>query len=180
MKVKMMAMMVLAWMMSWALPVAAGDLELRSPAFADGGRIPLRYVMPAAGGNNLSLALTWTGVPDRARSLALSVVDPHPVANNWLHWLVVDIPPEVGGLKEGASGRSMPRGCRELLNSFGFRGYGGPQPPRGTGDHPYVVTLYALDRDRLAIGDQAGLEGFLRAVRGHVLEKATLTGYFGR
>jgi hypothetical protein len=180
MRVGFSGIAVIAGIVLGALQAVAGDLDLRSSAFSDGGRIPLRYVMPAAGGNNVSIPLEWNGVPPRARSLALTIVDPHPVARNWLHWLVIHIPPDVKELREGASGRAMPQGCRELVNSYGFRGYGGPQPPPGTGDHPYVVTLYALDTDRLDLNDQAGLEGFWRAVQGRVLKKATLTGYFGR
>lgn len=155
-------------------------MELTSGAFADKGKIPLQYVMPGAGGQNISLPLSWSEVPPGAKSLALAIVDPHPVARNWVHWLVINLPAADGGLQEGASGRAMPAGARELLNSFGEQGYGGPQPPRGTGDHPYVITLYALNVAHLDLPPQTSLEAFRQALEGKILATSTLTGMFGR
>ena len=108
------------------------------------------------------------------------MVDPHPVANNWVHWLVVGLPKDSAAIPEGASGRKMPQGGQELNNSFGAAGYGGPQPPRGSGDHPYVFTLYALSVPNVEIGKSAGLAAFKQALEGKILATATLTGYFGR
>ncbi len=155
-----------------------GKMQLTSPAFKDGERIPVQYTMPAAGGRNTSIPLDWTGAPPGTGSFALSIVDPHPVARNWVHWLVIDIPPDAGSLAEGASGRGMPTGAVELRNSFGKIGYGGPQPPKGSGRHPYVITIYALDADRLGLGANTGLSAFKEALTGKVLAEATLTGYY--
>jgi Raf kinase inhibitor-like YbhB/YbcL family protein len=74
----------------------------------------------------------------------------------------------------------MPPGAVELKNSFGDLGYGGPQPPRGTGDHPYVVTLYALKVDKLDLPVNTSLAALQKALEGQVLAAATITGYFGR
>ena len=155
-------------------------MEITSSAFTDKGTIPIKYVMPGAGGKNVSLPLSWSNVPAGTKSLALSIVDPHPVANNWVHWLVINIPPETKGLSEGASRKSMPAGAVELKNSFGEMGYGGPQPPKGSGDHPYVVTLYALSAPKLDISGQTSLAAFKKALDGKILTTATVTGMFGR
>jgi Raf kinase inhibitor-like YbhB/YbcL family protein len=155
-------------------------MQITSSAFTDGGKIPSPYVMPGAGGQNLSVPLSWSGAPAGTQSFALAMVDPHPVARNWVHWLVIDIPPGATSLPEGASGKLMPQGAVELQNSFGATGYGGPQPPRGSGDHPYVFTLYALSVPKVAIGKSAGLAAFQQALAGKTLATATLTGYFGR
>lgn len=155
-------------------------MELESSAFKDGGRIPQEYVMPGAGGRNLSLPLKWSGAPPGTRSFALSIVDPHPVARNWVHWLVINIPPEVNALEAGASGKNMPAGAAELHNSWGKPGYGGPQPPPGTGDHPYEVTLYALSVPRLELKPSTSLREFQQALEGKVLATARITGYYGR
>jgi len=112
--------------------------------------------------------------------LALSIVDPHPVARNWVHWLVVNLPATAQGLEEGASGKKMPPGAVELRNSWGKPIYGGPQPPVGTGDHPYVVTLFALSVARLDLKPDGDLAAFQKALEGKVLSTATLTGYYGR
>jgi Raf kinase inhibitor-like YbhB/YbcL family protein len=155
-------------------------MKLTSTAFPDGGKIPLKYVMPGAGGQNISLPLSWGEVPPGTQSLALSVVDPHPVARNWVHWLVINLPAGVTALEEGASRKKMPAGAVELKSSFGDLGYGGPQPPKGTGDHPYVVTIYALRVAKLELGPNTDLTRFNAALEGKVLATAIITGYFGR
>jgi Raf kinase inhibitor-like YbhB/YbcL family protein len=128
----------------------------------------------------VSVPLKWSNAPAGTQSFALAVVDPHPVARNWVHWLVIDLPKDVTSLPEGASGKNLPKGAVELPNSFGAKGYGGPQPPRGSGDHPYVFTLYALSVPKVEIGWSAGLAAFQKALEGKILATATLTGYFGR
>ena len=155
-------------------------MQITSSAFTAGGKIPSPYVMPGAGGQNLSVPLSWSGAPPGTQSFALAMVDPHPVARNWVHWLVINLPPDVRTLPEGASGKKMPPGAQELNSSFGDPGYGGPQPPRGSGDHPYVFTLYALSVPKVEIGKSAGLAAFQQALAGKTLATATLTGYFGR
>ena len=154
-------------------------MKLSSPAFQEGERIPVKYTMPAVGGKNISIPLNWEDAPQGAKSFALLMVDPHPVANNWVHWMVINIPPEVSSLKEGASQNIMPAGAVELQNSFGDLGYGGPRPPRGTGDHPYVTALYALNVEALKLGVKTSLAEFKQALAGKVLGETSLTGEFG-
>ena len=155
-------------------------MQITSNAFPDGGKIPLPYVMSGAGGQNVSVPLSWSGAPAGTQSFALAMVDPHPIARNWVHWLVIDLPKDSTSIPEGASGQKMPKGAVELKNSFGETGYGGPQPPRGSGDHPYVFTLYALSVPKVKLGRDAGLAAFQQALEGKILATATLTGYFGR
>ncbi len=155
-------------------------MEISSTAFKDGEKIPIQYVMPGAGGKNISVPLSWKGVPSGTKSFALSMVDPHPVARNWVHWLVINISAGATSLEEGASRKKMPPGSVELKNSFGEIGYGGPQPPKGTGDHPYVFTLYALSVEQVDLGPNSSLSGFKKALEGKTLGSATLTGKYGR
>ena len=162
------------------IPTGGDAMEITSSAFADKGTIPVKYVMPGAGGKNISLPLSWSNVPVGTKSFALAIVDPHPVANNWVHWLVINIPGETKELGEGASRSSMPAGAVELRNSFGDTGYGGPQPPKGTGDHPYVVSLYALNVAQVDLPAQTSLSAFKKALEGKILATATITGKFGR
>jgi Raf kinase inhibitor-like YbhB/YbcL family protein len=132
-----------------------GRMEIQSSAFKDGGKIPIQYVMVPAGGKNLSLPLSWKDAPSGTKSFALSIVDPHPVAQNWVHWLVIDIPANATSLEEGASGKKMPPGAVELKNSFGQSGYGGPQPPKGS-----------------------SLTVFKKALEGKVIQSASITGKY--
>jgi len=157
-----------------------GLMEISSSAFRDRAKIPVQYVMPGAGGQNLSVPLTWKNIPPGTRSFALSIVDIHPIAQSWVHWLVINIPSQITVLEEGASGMKMPAGAMELKNSFGDIGYGGPQPPPGTGDHTYVVTIYALNVERLGLGANASLSQFKKALEGKVIGSASITGFYGR
>ena len=155
-------------------------MEISSTAFKDGEKIPIQYVMPGAGGKNISIPLVWKNVPAGTKSFCLSIVDIHPVAQNWIHWLVINIPPQVTFIEEGASKKKMPKGSVELRSSFGDIGYGGPQPPRGTGDHSYVVTLYALNIEKLDLGGNASLSAFKRAIEGKAVGSASIIGKYGR
>ena len=155
-------------------------MQITSSAFQDGGKIPLKYVMPGAGGQNVSVPLSWSGAPAGTQSFALAMVDPHPVAHNWVHWLVIDLPGTPPPCPRGPPATKCRQGAVELQNSFGETGYGGPQPPRGSGDHPYVFTLYALSVPKVELGKSAGLAAFKQALEGKTLATATLTGYFGR
>ena len=157
-----------------------GNMEVSSAGFKDKGKIPVQYVMPGAGGQNLSVPLTWKNVPPGTKSFALSIVDIHPIAQSWVHWLVINIPSQMTSLEEGASGRKMPAGSQELLNSFGEIGYGGPQPPKGTGEHSYVITVYALTVDKLDLRADALLPEFKKALEGKVIGSASITGFYGR
>lgn len=159
-----------------------GTMHLTSPAFSDGGRLPARYATTSvAGGRNVSIPYGWSGAPDTTRSFALVLVDESPVAHRWMHWAVVDIPSSVTSLPEGASGTSaIPAGARELTGTRGAVGYSGPQPPPGTGEHPYVATVYALDAETLDVPSQPTAEQFEAVVRSHMLASAQLTGLFGQ
>jgi Raf kinase inhibitor-like YbhB/YbcL family protein len=155
-------------------------MELSSPAFQNGGRIALKHVMPGIGGQNISIPLAWKDIPAGTKSFALSIVDIHPVARECVHWLAINIPANVSSIPEGASGKAMPKGCFELANYFGGIGYGGPQPPKGTGDHSYVVTLYALDADKLPLSFNTSLSDFKKALIKKILATASITGKYGR
>jgi len=155
-------------------------MEISSTAFKDGGTIPVKYVMVAAGGKNVSIPLAWKNAPPETKSFALSIVDPHPVAQNWVHWFVINIPASAASLPEGASRKNMPSGSAELKNSFGDAGYGGPQPPRGSGKHPYVVTLYALSVEKLDLATGVSLASFKKALEGKVIQSASITGNYER
>jgi Raf kinase inhibitor-like YbhB/YbcL family protein len=157
-----------------------GTMEISSIAFKDGGKIPIQYVMPGAGGKNVSIPLTWRNTPPGTKSFALSMVDLHPVAQSWVHWLVINISSQVTSLEEGASRKKMPPGSVEIKNSFGDIGYGGPQPPKGTGDHPYIITLYALNVEKLDLGVNTSLPAFKRAIEGKGIGSGSITGIFGR
>jgi Raf kinase inhibitor-like YbhB/YbcL family protein len=153
---------------------------VESSAYDEGTMIPPRFATRfVAGGTGASVPLRWEDEPAATRSYAITMIDHHPVANDWLHWLVIDIPSGAHELPEGASRTgAMPAGALELGNTGGRAGYGGPQPPAGSGPHDYEVTVFALDVPRLGVHADASLEDVRAAMQGHVLDQATLTGRF--
>jgi Raf kinase inhibitor-like YbhB/YbcL family protein len=74
----------------------------------------------------------------------------------------------------------MPVGSVELKNSYNELGYGGPEPPHGSGSHPYVVTLYALNIDKLTLRPDTSLKDFKKALEGKVIATAKITGTYER
>lgn len=160
-------------------PVAG--FTLSSSAFADGGTIPARYCLESVdGGQNISIPVDWSGAPAGTASFVVSMIDTHPVANDWVHWIVIDLPATTTGLPEGASDSAIPDVADELDNTFGEDRYGGPAPPPGSGDHEYVVTVYALDVATIAMPEQPSAADIASAVEGHVLASVSVTGVFGR
>ncbi|MDH4120663.1 MAG: YbhB/YbcL family Raf kinase inhibitor-like protein [Deltaproteobacteria bacterium] len=151
---------------------------LNSNAFLDGGTIPQLHAMTTVGGRNVSLPFEWQDPPQGTESFVLTVVDPHAVANNWIHWMVINIPPGVDYLEEGASGSRMPAGCRELKNTFSSVGYGGPQPPPGTGLHPYVCTLFAVSVPALEVPEKITAGDLERFLAGKILSRAVIAGFY--
>ena len=156
-------------------------MKISSSAFEDGKSIPSKYAHGSViGGKNISIPLTWTDVPKETKSFALSIIDPHPIARNWIHWLVVNIPLDVTSFTENTSLKKIPVGTKELYNSYGELGYGGPQPPKGSGPHPYVVTLYALNVDKLDLTANTSLVAFEKMLEGKVIATAKVTGIYER
>src|SRR5262249_28742525 len=103
----------------------------------------------ARGGSNLSPALSWSALPENTASLALICEDPDaPGPEPFTHWVLFNVPPDLGGLPEGvAQGPNPGRipGAGQGLNDFGNVGYDGPAPPRGDGIHRYQFQIFALD-----------------------------------
>lgn len=140
---------------------------LKSRAFGDGQDIPERY---GKSFENVSIPLAWADVPEGALSFALSMVDTHPIARGYVHWLVVDLPADVRTIETGSSPERMPSDSTEL------KPYAGPFPPSGT--HDYELTLLALDTDHAELPHEATLAEVHAALDPHVLARATLTGSF--
>ena len=170
------------FLLTQATAVAGGRFNLSSSAFGDGKAIPTQYTNTGvADGKNISPPLSWANPANETKSFALACVDRHPIANNWVHWLVINIPRSATGLVEGASrSEKLPTGAKELQNTFGTPGWGGPQPPRGSGSHQYEFLLYALNVDSLNLAANTTLSAFNKAVEGKVVTTAKLVGTYER
>ena len=152
-------------------PAAPDRIRVQSPAFRDGGEIPVRYTCD---GEKSPPPLRWSGVPARTRELALLVEDPDAPDGTFVHWTVWRLPPSLERL-DGAA----PAGAREGENSFGDDGWGAPCPPEDDGPHRYVFTLYALSGD-LGLDDGAGPGEVRSAIGDKSIARGSLTGRFHR
>lgn len=147
------------------------DLELSSPAFEDGERIPSEYGYTE---DNTSPPLEIHDIPSAAESLLLVVDDPDakgPAGKVWNHWLCWSIPPETESVPAGTT----PEGAIEGQNDYGETGWGGPNPPDR--EHAYRFLLYALDTE-LDLGPDATKDDLYDAASGHMVGKAELTGTY--
>ena len=173
---------LILFMVVCAVVMEAGSkFRLHSSAFEDGKSIPTKYAYTyIPGGKNISVPLSWSGVPAETKSFALIIVDLHPIANHWVHWFVINIPKNVTSLPESVSTKQMPVGSKELYNSFGERGYGGPGPPKGSGAHKYEITLYALNVEKLELNENASLTAFKKVIEGKVISIAKVVGVYER
>jgi len=143
-------------------------MQISSTAFTEGGEIPRDYT---SDGKNVSPPLSWNGVPESAKSLALIVDDPDAPSGAFTHWVVVDLPPTATELPEAVS--KLPGG-RLGVNDWKRAEWNGPAPPKGR--HHYSFKLYALDRELgLAKPTKQELEA---AMAGHVLAETKLTGTY--
>ena len=148
-----------------AIAEGGNIMKLKSPEFKNNEYIPKKFTCR---GENINPALIIENIPAKTVSLAITVDDPDAPSGDWVHWVMFDIP-IVSKIEEN----SAPG--RHGINDSGRMRYDGPCPPFGI--HRYIFKLYALDINlNLAEGiTKAELE---KAMEGHILAKADLTGLF--
>ena len=180
-----------------------GNLKLTSSAFTDGGEIPRECGYK--NGNEVP-PLTISGKPEGTESLALIMDDPDAmgaVGKVWVHWVIWNINPDTGQVDGyiddpdamGAVGKvwvhwvvwNIPFNSVGMImvdtkkvstsgtTDFGEVGYGGPAPPDKR--HTYVFKLYALDA-KLDLPDKSTKADLEKAMEGHIIEQAKLTGTY--
>ncbi|MEJ2385018.1 MAG: YbhB/YbcL family Raf kinase inhibitor-like protein [Xanthomonadales bacterium] len=201
-------------------------MKLSSPNFSDGKPIPGGNAFcvqdpdnHVALADNRSPALAWSDLPAGTKSLVLVCHDPDVPTRpddvnqegrlvpadlprcDFFHWVLVDIPPALAGLEEGAhsagvtprgkDGPDAPGGMRHGLNNYTdwfagdadmagqYFGYDGPCPPWNDSIvHHYVFTLYALDVERCPVDGVFGGADVLDAIAPHALASASVTGTY--
>jgi Raf kinase inhibitor-like YbhB/YbcL family protein len=151
------------------------SIVLTSPAFAQGKSIPSRFTCD---GGDYAPPLAWSGAPPETRSFALVCHDPDAPSGDFYHWAAFDIAADAASLPESLGPKKPP--IREAINDFGRRGYGGPCPPGGHGQHHYHFTLYALDVPHLALAVNVRCREVERAAKAHALARADLIGTYSR
>ena len=120
---------------------------------------------------------------------------------DFFHWVLVDLPASVAGVNVGefssgvvARGKPGPRaahGARHGINDYtgwfasdrdmsgDYYGYDGPCPPWNDEiPHRYVFTVFALDIGRVALEGRFDGHQARKAIEGHVLAQAAITGRY--
>jgi Raf kinase inhibitor-like YbhB/YbcL family protein len=183
-----------------------------------GGAIPPTYaycVRAAQGhvtdGPNRSPAVRWSRGPAGTASYAIIVVDTDvptvfTSANKegqtipaslkrrpFYHWILVDIPPAVTGLPEGADASGViPQGKPVGLTRYGLRGandysgggavhggYDGPCPPWNDAIvHHYHFIVYALDVRHLGLSGAFTGQDATAAIERHALARGEVVGLY--
>lgn len=151
-------------------------IELTSPAFENGGKIPKKFTCDGA---DVSPPLAWSNVPEGTMSLALVCDDPDAPVGTWVHWVLYGVPPDTTSLRQGVPAGRIVRGVgRQGRNDFKRLGYGGPCPPPGK-PHRYFFKVYALDVE-LVLEPGAKKSELEKAMRDHILAEGRLVGRYGR
>jgi len=154
-------------------PAPAGkeeEMRITSIAFENGKEIPVHFT---ADGEDVNPPLAFSGVPPEAKSLVLIMDDPDAPMGTWDHWILFNIPPDIGEIKE----KGVPLAATPGKNSWGRTWYGGPAPPKGT--HRYYFKLYALDTT-LNLEKGASRREVEAAMKGHILAEAQLMGKYSK
>jgi Raf kinase inhibitor-like YbhB/YbcL family protein len=117
-------------------------------------------------GQDATPNMTWKAPPKGTKSFALVMEDisvnpandtsPDP-PGKYTHWVVYNIPKDVLQLS-GAVVKGATVGTR----------YEGPNPPKGE-KHTYVFTLYALNTDKLTLGEGVTAEAMRTATQGRTI-----------
>ena len=173
-----------------AAPQPRPVLSVSSPAWADGGEVPMHN---AGRGDNKSPAFEFhwtlggnpTMAPDTLKTYAVIFHDiensTNKTAVDTLHWSAFNIPGTATGLPEGLGAGTLPDGT---VNGPGIAmGRGGGQgsyfgPGAGPGPfHHYVFEFYALDT-KLDLAANTTRDELIKAMDGHIIGKAAYVGRF--
>jgi Raf kinase inhibitor-like YbhB/YbcL family protein len=148
------------------------SIEVTSPAFKNGGAIPVDYTCQ---GKGVSPQLDWSGIPPETQSIAVIIDDPDAPGGTFDHLVTFNLPPSTRSLPHQVQGGQTTLGL-QALNSRGQLGFAPICPP--SGEHHYRFVVMALDR-KLPLAVAATGKDVERAAQGHILGRGELTGTFG-
>lgn len=157
------------------------SLSLSSSAFLNGKEIPLRHAGTGTG-DNVSPPLEWSAVPVQAVELAL-VIENLNARRTWppdpIPLIATGISPSISGFAEGdLSSGAIPAAIPTFgMCAFGHTGYYGPIGFPNHRAHQLVFQLFALDT-RLNWQRPPTRNALLKAIRGHVVARGRLDGFF--
>lgn len=152
--------------------MAEMGFTLICPSFLPGGPFSATHTCD---GKDISPALQWRHQPAETRSFVLIMEDPDAPDGTFTHWVLFDIPGAASGLAEQEVSLGMPG-----RNDAQYAGYAGPCPPPRSGEHRYILRLYALDVEALGLPCGATRREVENAMQGHILAHTELMGRYAR
>jgi Raf kinase inhibitor-like YbhB/YbcL family protein len=147
-----------------------------SPAFRDGGQLPVRFGCGAySGGQGRTPPLRWSWeASSTTKAFAIVMDDPDAPEGAAVHWVIANIDPTTAELAEGADQDSD---AVEGANTFGKIGYSPPCPAKGE-QHRYRFTIYALN-ERVPYAEGASPKDSLPEIAKRTIGRGRITGNFG-
>lgn len=209
-----------------ATPASARSLKVSVDSFKNGQTIPNKYAFcaPAAqahttGGANINPRISWSKGPAGTKSYAIILYDTDAPAEqrekmnkegetltsavprkDFFHWVLVDIPPNVTSVPEGADSNARVvhgkpatpakvgvRGLNDYTKATAaneamkgqYFGYDGPCPPWNDETvHHYHFTVYALSVPKLDLGTDFDGPAAMAAIKGKVLAQGEVVGLY--
>lgn len=133
-------------------------------------------------GENISPKLVWAYAPKNTKSFAITIFDKDAkTGSGWWHWIVYNIPADINSVENGASNHEkiMPKGAIETINDYGTSGYGGVCVLNNE-KHNYVITIYALNVDKLDLPKKATPAMVRYYINQHKIATATINVFYGK
>lgn len=209
-----------------AAPASAATLKVKVDDLKAGGMLANKFAFcaPAAQGHtqhggNINPSLSWSKGPAGTKSYAVIVYDNKSPAehremmnkegvtmtadikrHDFFHWILVDIPPSVTSIKEGADSSAwVARGNPATPSAAGVKGlndytkvmaandamkgnyygYDGPCPPWNDDVvHEYHFTVYALSVSSLNLPKDFDGPAAQDAMKGKILAQGELLGLY--
>lgn len=155
---------------------ASATIRVRSAAFSNKGTIPDKYSAYFA---DVSPPISWSGVPNNAKSIVLMMEDPDALLKPVTHWIAANIAPNLTSLPENPEKIDTVRGILQGANHNGKIGYFGPMPPPGDKPHNYHFQIFALNT-MLELPSGFNRQALLDAMSGHVIAKGEMIGTYQR
>jgi Raf kinase inhibitor-like YbhB/YbcL family protein len=148
------------------------EITVHSVAFEPDTALPISCTVDGVGAPP---ALSFTGVPEAAKSLVVLAEDPDaPLLEPFAHWLVYGIPSSAHDV-DAQTQHDYQLG----KNGKSEQGYSPAAPPPGHGLHHYHFQVFALD-EQPQLAEGAERQELLDAMAGHVLAWGEIVGTYER
>lgn len=159
-----------------AAETTPAKIVVSSASFTKGSTIPKKHT---ADGKDISPSISWDGIPEGSKSIAMTCEDPDAPSGTWFHWIIYNIAPTTKSLKENIAKKpALAKGMKQGSNDFRKVGYNGPSPPRGKAHH-YNFKVFALN-EKLALKEGCNKREFYKAIKGKVLGRGQITALYQR